>query len=147
MTWTPRRWFARQWWSRWFGGDGAPTLPPVLGIASRPAVPVLSVRVRDQQMLALADTMAPTLDARDATRDTLIAIDRTRALSVRSRRAEYRTDDHSVPVLTVTVGRLNPLRWTDASMRVVRVADESQRARLIDDVSTRAVRVASVPQP
>lgn len=147
MTWRPRRWFARQWWSRWFGGDGTPTRPPVLAIASRPAVPVLSVRVRDQQLLTPADTTAPTLDARDATRDTLTAIDRTRALSVRSRRTEYRTADHSVPVLVITLGRLDPWRWTDASVRVVRVADASQRARLIDDVSTRAVRVASVPQP
>lgn len=110
-------------------------------------MPVLSVRVRDQQLLTPADTTAPTLDARDATRDTLTAIDRTRALSVRSRRTEYRTADHSVPVLVITLGRLDPWRWTDASVRVVRVADASQRARLIDDVSTRAVRVASVPQP
>lgn len=147
MTWTPRRWFARQWWSRWFGGDGTPTLPPVLAIASRPAVPVLSVRAHDQQLLALTDTTALTLDARDATRDILTAIDRTRALSVRSRRAQYRTADASVPVLTVTVGRLNPVRWTDASARVAQVADASQRAYVTDDASTRAVRVASVPQP
>lgn len=147
MTWTPRRWFARQWWSRWFGGDGAPTLPPVLGIASRPAVPVLSMRTHNRQLLTLMDTMAPTLDARDATRDILAAIDRSRALAVRSRRVEYRADDASVPVLAVTVGRLNPLRWTDASVRALSIADASALARSANDASTRALHVTSVPQP